>query len=93
MQSAMQQQDNMIDDLAIGVGRLKHQTQLIGDEANLQTNLLGDMNEHIDEAQVGLDSGTRRAVQLKEKSSVWRLYMILAGLSVLLVLLILMGLS
>ena len=33
MAMAMQQQDAMIDELAVGVGRLRDQTQVIGDEA------------------------------------------------------------
>mmetsp|Transcript_15129 Transcript_15129/g.19940 ORF Transcript_15129/g.19940 Transcript_15129/m.19940 type:complete len:166 (+) Transcript_15129:131-628(+) len=93
MQSAMQQQDDMIDELALGVGRLKNQTQLIGDEAKMHVNLLNDMEDHIDVAQEGLDMETRRAAQLKENSSLWKLYMIIAGLSMLLILLILTGLS
>lgn len=93
MQQALAQQDDMIDELAIGVGRLRDQTQVIGEEARMHVNLLGDMETNLDAAHAGLESETRRAAQLKEDQSVWRLQLTVAGLSVLLVLLILMGLS
>ena len=93
MQLAMQQQDAMIDELAAGVGRLKHQTHAIHDEAGMHVNLLNQMEDNLDMAQAGLEDETRRAARLKEDQSVWRLQLIVAGLSILLVLLILMGIS
>lgn len=90
---AMQRQDDLIDDLAIGVGRLKNQTSAIGDEAKMHVNLLGDMENNLDAAQHSLQEETRRAMRLREDSSVWRLQLIVAGLAVLLVFLILMGLT
>ena len=64
----------MIDELAVGVGRLRDQTQVIGDEARMHVNLLNDMESNLDAAQVGLDAETRRAAKLKEDQSVWRLH-------------------
>ncbi len=93
MAMAMRQQDDMIDELAIGVGRLRDQTQVIGEEARMHVNLLGDMEANLDLAHNGLEAETRRAARLKEDQSVWRLQLIVAGLSVLLVLLTLLGLS
>lgn len=93
MALAMRQQDDMIDELAIGVSRLKDQTQVIGEEARMHVNLLNDMESNLDAAHAGLEGETRRAAQLREDQSVWRLQLTVAGLSVLLVLLILMGLS
>jgi hypothetical protein len=93
MAIAMGQQDALIDELAIGVGRLKNQTAAIGDEARMHVNLLGDMEENLDAAQASLDAETRRAARVKEDQSLWRLQLIVAGLFILLVLLILMGLS
>eukprot|EP00522_Entomoneis_paludosa_P013013 CAMPEP_0172446972 /NCGR_PEP_ID=MMETSP1065-20121228/6388_1 /TAXON_ID=265537 /ORGANISM="Amphiprora paludosa, Strain CCMP125" /LENGTH=180 /DNA_ID=CAMNT_0013198161 /DNA_START=44 /DNA_END=586 /DNA_ORIENTATION=+ len=93
MQRAMQQQDAMIDELAVGMGRLKHQSQAIQEESNMHVNLLNDMEQNLDSAQQGLESETRRAVRLKEDQSVWRLQLTVAGLTVLLVMLILLGLS
>lgn len=90
---AIEQQDAMIDELGAGVGRLKNQTQLISDEAKLHTNLLGDMESNAEAAQFSLNQETRRAELVRENQSVWRLQLIVAGLTVLLVLLILMGLS
>ena len=93
MQRAMQEQDAMIDELATGMGRLKHQTQAIHDEAGMHVNLLNEMETNLDSAQQGLEAETRRAARLKEDQSVWRLQLIVAGLSILLVMLILLGLS
>lgn len=93
MQLAMQNQDAMIDDLAVGVGRLKYQTHAIHDEAGMHVNLLNEMETNLDSAQEGLEDETRRAARLKEDKSVWRLQLIVAGLSILLVLLILMGIT
>ena len=93
MAMAMRQQDGMIDELAAGVSRLKNQTHLIGEEANLHVNLMNDMEVNLDAAHAGLEGETRRAAQLKQDQSVWRLQLIVAGECVLLVLLILMGLS
>jgi hypothetical protein len=93
MQTAMRQQDDLIDELAVGVGRLKDQTLLIGEEARMHVNLLGDLEQNLHVAHGGLETETRRAARLKEDQSVWRLQLTLAGLSVLLVLLILVGLN
>lgn len=93
MQLAMRQQDEMIDELAVGVGRLKNQTMTIGDEAKMHVNLLHDMEQNLDLAHEGLESETRRAARLREDQSVWRLQLIVAGLFILFILLILMGFS
>ena len=91
-QTALQQQDGMIDELAAGMGRLKQQSQMIGEEAKLHMTFLGDMENQADLAHQGLTSETARADQLREQQSVWRLQMVVVGLSVLLVILILKGL-
>jgi hypothetical protein len=93
MQMAMQQQDDMIDSLAVGVGRLKDQTTLISDEARLYNRLLDDMEGNLDAAHDGLDAETRRAARLREDKSVWKLQLTVAGLAVLLVLEIMIGLN
>lgn len=91
--AALRQQNDMIDELAIGVGRLKNQTHMIHQETNAHVRLLDEMDHNVDMANVGLEDETRRAMRLKEESSVWRLHLVIVGLSVLLFLLILMGLS
>jgi hypothetical protein len=93
MALAMNRQDALIDELAVGVGRLKNQSAAIGDEARMHVNLLGDMENNLDAAHASLDAETRRAARVKEDQSLWRLQLIVAGLFILLVLLILMGLS
>mmetsp|Transcript_23187 Transcript_23187/g.55928 ORF Transcript_23187/g.55928 Transcript_23187/m.55928 type:complete len:194 (+) Transcript_23187:163-744(+) len=91
--AALRQQDDMIDELAVGVDRLKNQTNLIHTEANSHVRLLNEMDANVDLANQGLEEETRRAMRLREEKSVWRLHLIIAGLSILLFLLILMGLS
>lgn len=91
--AALRQQDDMIDELAVGVGRLKTQTNLIHEEANAHVGLLNEMDNNVDLANQGLEEETRRAMRLTQEKSVWRLHLIIVGLSVLLFLLILMGLS
>jgi len=90
---ALRHQDNMIDELATGVSRLKDQTLMINDEANMQNRMLGDMDTDVENARSGLEAETLRAMKLKEDQSVWRLYLIIAGLSILLFLLIINGLG
>lgn len=87
------QQDEMIDELAVGVGRLKQQTMLIGEETRLHLGLLGDMETNVEAARIGLEGETRRAEQMNHDKSVWKLQLIIAGLSILLVLLIISGLT
>lgn len=93
MAMAMQQQDAMIDELAVGVGRLRDQTQVIGDEARMHVDLLNNMEQNLDSANDGLDAETRRAARLKEDQSVWRLQLIVAGLCILFILLFFTGMS
>mmetsp|Transcript_16298 Transcript_16298/g.35383 ORF Transcript_16298/g.35383 Transcript_16298/m.35383 type:complete len:208 (-) Transcript_16298:227-850(-) len=90
---ALRQQDDMLADLSTGVSRLKDQTHAIHDEARLHNRLLDEMEDDVDLARQGLEDGALRAARVKEERNLWRLYMIIAGLSVLLFLLILMGLS
>jgi hypothetical protein len=93
MTTAIHQQDAMIDQLAVGVSRLKHQSLAIGEEANMHVNLMTDMESGLDAAHQGLLSETRRAATLREDQNIWRLQLIVAALAVLLILLIFMGLS
>ncbi len=90
---ALRHQDEMIDELAVGVSRLKDQTMMVNEEARMQNNMLDDMDGDVEIARHGLEAETMRALKLKEDQSVWRLYLIIAGLSVLLFILIMSGLG
>ena len=59
----------------------------------MHVNLLGEMETNLEAAHSGLDAETKRAAELKEDKSVWRLQLIIAGESILLVLLVFLGLS
>lgn len=91
--SAKQQQDSMIDELAMGVGRLRDQTQVIHDESTSHVRLLHDMERNVGTAHAGLEAQTQRATKLKEDTSVWRLQLIIVSETVLFVLLLLQGIS
>mmetsp|Transcript_9503 Transcript_9503/g.26640 ORF Transcript_9503/g.26640 Transcript_9503/m.26640 type:complete len:219 (+) Transcript_9503:361-1017(+) len=90
---ALRQQDDMLADLSTGVSRLKDQTYAIHDETRLHNRLLDEMEGDVDLARQGMEEGALRAAKVREERNLWKLYMIIAGLSVLLFLLILMGLS
>lgn len=90
---AMRHQDDMIDELATGVSRLRDQTMMINEEAGMQNRILEGMDGDVERATQGLEAETMRALKLKEDQSVWRLYLIIAGLSILLFLLIMSGLG
>ncbi|KAG7338134.1 hypothetical protein IV203_034359 [Nitzschia inconspicua] len=89
---AIERQDSMIDQLAVGLGRLREQSYAIGDEAGLHTQLLDEMETNMDSAHEVLGAEARRAARLRqEDGSIWKLQLIVAGLSISFVLLILMG--
>ena len=90
---ALRRQDDMIDELAGGVARLKDQTRLIHEETGLQNRLIDDMGHDVELAQAGIEAETARALKLKEDRSVWRLYCIIIGLTILLFWLIITGIS
>ena len=90
---ALRRQDDMIDELAGGVARLKDQTRLIHEETGLQNRLIDDMGHDVELAQAGIEAETARALKLKEDRSVWRLYCIIMGLTILLFWLIITGIS
>ena len=83
----------MIDQLAVGVGRLKNQSMAIGEEADAHVNLLDQMDTGLDLAHEQLQNETRRAASIRQEGSLWRLQLIVAGLFLLLVLEIFLGLT
>jgi len=91
--SALSQQDAMLDELAAGVGKLKDTSVVIGEEAKYHVNLLNNMDRDMEIARNGLADETSNALKLKEDKSVWRLNMIICGLSTLMIFLILCGIS
>eukprot|EP00560_Eucampia_antarctica_P009057 CAMPEP_0197828314 /NCGR_PEP_ID=MMETSP1437-20131217/4902_1 /TAXON_ID=49252 ORGANISM="Eucampia antarctica, Strain CCMP1452" /NCGR_SAMPLE_ID=MMETSP1437 /ASSEMBLY_ACC=CAM_ASM_001096 /LENGTH=198 /DNA_ID=CAMNT_0043429485 /DNA_START=78 /DNA_END=671 /DNA_ORIENTATION=+ len=68
---ALKRQDDMIDELAGGVARLKNQTHLIHEETGLHNRLIGEMNEDVELAQTNIEAETSRALKLKEDRSIW----------------------
>ena len=93
MTMALRQQDDMIDQLAVGVNRLKQQTTIIGEEANMHVNLMNDIDDHIDATYNTIRDQTLRTAALREDQSIWKLQLIIVALTILLVLEVLAGLS
>ena len=93
MSAALRQQDDMIDQLAVGVNRLKQQTTIIGEEANMHANLMNDIDDHLDTTYNTIHDQTLRTAALREDQSIWKLQLIIVALTILLVLEILAGLS
>eukprot|EP00529_Nitzschia_sp_RCC80_P036509 CAMPEP_0113498286 /NCGR_PEP_ID=MMETSP0014_2-20120614/31081_1 /TAXON_ID=2857 /ORGANISM="Nitzschia sp." /LENGTH=197 /DNA_ID=CAMNT_0000392279 /DNA_START=35 /DNA_END=628 /DNA_ORIENTATION=+ /assembly_acc=CAM_ASM_000159 len=91
MQRAIAHQDSMIDQLSVGVGRLRDQSEAIGDEARLHVGLLNDMDSNLDVAQDSLASEARRAARLRNDQSLWKLQLTVAGLTILFFVLLLLG--
>jgi hypothetical protein len=93
MTVALRQQDDMIDQLAVGVNRLKQQTTVIGEEAAMQVNLMNDMDHNLDATYNTMHDQTQRAASLRDDQSIWRLQLIVVALTILLILEILAGLT
>mmetsp|Transcript_12920 Transcript_12920/g.25879 ORF Transcript_12920/g.25879 Transcript_12920/m.25879 type:complete len:101 (-) Transcript_12920:282-584(-) len=91
--SALAMQDNMIDELAAGVGRLKHQSQLIGEEGRMHVRLLNEMDVDVERATVAFQEEAKHAERARHQTSVKKLYSIIAGLSLLLLFLLSVGFS
>lgn len=91
MQRAIAQQDSMLEELSVGMGRLRNQSEAIGDEARLHVGLLNDMDSNLDAAHAGLEAEARRAARLREDKSLWHLQLVVAGLTILFFLLLLLG--
>uniref|UniRef100_A0A7S0CFC9 t-SNARE coiled-coil homology domain-containing protein n=1 Tax=Proboscia inermis TaxID=420281 RepID=A0A7S0CFC9_9STRA len=91
-QLAMEEQDSFLDDISAGVSRLKDQGILIHDEAGMQNKLLDEIEGDVEQVHSSMEKNTRRAEQIIEEKSLFRLKAAIAGLSVLLVLLIFQGL-
>ena len=91
MHRAIAQQDSMIDQLSIGVGRLRDQSEAIGEEARLHVGLLDDMDSNLDIAQDSLASEARRAARLRNDQSLWKLQLAVAGLTILFFVLLMLG--
>jgi len=92
--AALRQQDDMIDGLAEGVDGIKKRTKSINEQIYSQIGRVDEIDENVELAKQELEDVTRRSVRFRKENrkSVWRLHLMIVGLSVLLFLLILMGL-
>lgn len=81
-------QDEMLQDIERGVGRLLDQAGTIKEEAREQTSLMGGLEARVDEAARGLESETERARQMRLKVQLCWMYGAISAELILLLLLI-----
>lgn len=82
-------QDDMLNDIGTGVGRLHAQAQDMHSESLMHERLLDNMEGNIDLAVVSLAAEARRAAKVREKVFAFRLYVCLVLEVVILVMLLL----
>lgn len=94
MQQELQAQDSLLDELEVGVGRLKLTSSAIHAEATEQTKLLGEVEEEAELADHELHEKVLKLTsqKLKEDKALWKWQLIVAGEVFLMVLLLLKGL-
>jgi len=74
----IQNQEELILDIGAGVDRLRANALLINDEVSLHTRLLDDFDSDVGLATAALQAEANRASQIKERTNLYRLYVILA---------------
>lgn len=68
----MKNQDMALENMEKAIGRTKHVARAIGEEVNLQTRLLEDLDDHVEVTQTRLKAATGRIKQLMRNSSNWK---------------------
>ena len=77
-QQVIQMQDELITDIGAGVDRLRMSALQINDEASLHARLLDDFETDVTMATTALQAEATRASAIKERTSLFRLYLCLA---------------
>jgi len=67
-------QDDMLEDIDKGIGRIKEQALTINDEVKLQNKILTKLDHQVDDATEGLREEARHAEQIRQKSQMCVLY-------------------
>lgn len=88
-QQVMAQQDRELEQMEKTVVSTKHIALTIGEEVDLHTRLLGELDEDVDVTHSRLRAATKRVRHIIRHSSNWRAGMCIAGLVVVLTLLLL----
>ena len=94
MQQELQAQDALLDELEVGVGRLKMTSSAIHAEATEQTKLLGEVEAETELADHELHAEVLQLTskKLAEEKALWKWQLLVVGEVFLLVLLLLKGL-
>jgi len=92
-EQVLREQDDLLAQLGSGVDRLHQQAVDIGDEANLQVNLLNDFDNDVDRAAGALQREARHAEKIREQSQNCWMYICIFVLLAILVFLLVFGLS
>ncbi|GLD98813.1 hypothetical protein PINS_up015309 [Pythium insidiosum] len=91
-QDEMARQDDLLDDLHRGVGRLKNHAHAINGEVLEQNELIDDIGNRMDRAQVDLERGEAKAREVNaRKAKKCKLYGVIAVLIVCEIVLFIVG--
>ncbi|GBG31692.1 Syntaxin-61 [Hondaea fermentalgiana] len=90
-QTAVQQQDRSLDEIAEQLSRVGQIGRSINEEVTLQTGLLDDLETGMDEGVRRVGAANREAGDVADNGSTCRLWMTILVLTVVLVLLIVLG--
>mmetsp|Transcript_12829 Transcript_12829/g.15328 ORF Transcript_12829/g.15328 Transcript_12829/m.15328 type:complete len:95 (+) Transcript_12829:98-382(+) len=89
----VQEQDDLLDSLARGVGKLHQSSVTINEESQLHTRLLNNMDADIDGTITGLKQETKYAEKVRKESGVCNYYIAIFILVALMIFLIVIGTS
>ncbi len=92
-QETMSEQDKLIVLLGEGVGRLIDKAQIIGNEADLHTRLLGDIEDDVERGERALDKETDKTKKVGKKSDMCSLYVCICLLLVVVIVLVVLKLQ
>lgn len=87
----MRLQDDMINEIGTGVGRLHGKALIIGEEAKAHVRLLDDLDSNVEIASAALQAEAKHAAEIKEKGKVCYMYICVAVECAVLLLLIILA--
>ncbi len=87
----MKLQDDMLNEIGTGVGRLHGKALIIGEEAKAHVRLLDDLDSNVEIASAALQAEAKHAAEIKEKGKVCYMYICIAVECAVLLLLIILA--
>lgn len=89
----MKLQDDMLNEIGTGVGRLHGKALIIGEEAKAHVRLLDDLDSNVEIASAALQAEAKHAAEIKEKGKVCYMYICIAVECAVLLLLIILAIQ